>query len=85
MNDLVFGMVTLDGEIIHKGRRQNALPLIINFSQNVAEPSEGTSYLVGDLCQCRWCKLLFVSSHIHFTNRLPMFPSMFLSSYCVEF
>ena len=33
----------------------------------------------------RWYKWPFVTCRIHFTNRLPTFPNMFLSSCCEEF
>ena len=49
-----FELVMLPG--LH-GRRQNSLPLTTNFSQNVAEPSKGISYPVGDLCR-RFTKLI---------------------------
>ena len=29
----------------------------------------------------RWYRLYFVTCRVHFTNRLPMFPSIFLQSY----
>ena len=34
---------------IIKGRHQNSLPLTTNFSQKLTQPSQGISYLVGDL------------------------------------
>ena len=34
-----------------KGRRQNSLPLVTNFSQKLTRPSKGIIYPVGDLCR----------------------------------
>ena len=47
-------------------------PSAYTLQSNTIPPTDGTN-------------ALFVTYQIHFTNRLPMFPSMFLSSYCGEF
>ena len=56
--------------VIIKGRHQNSLPLTTNFSQNVTEPSKGTSYSVGDLC-LHFTKLTGSSAYTLHSNPIP--------------
>ena len=83
-----------------EGRRQNSLPLTTDYSQNVTEPSKGINYPVDDLCRpftkltgpCAYTLHSNPIPSINSTNGLlrlvayisPMFPSMFLSSFCGE-
>ena len=69
-----------------QGRRQNSRPLTTNFSQNVTELTGScVPMLHSNPMPQRWYKRPFVTCHIHFANRSPMFPSMILSSDCGEF
>ena len=51
-------------------RRQNSLPLVTNFSQNITEPSKGISYPVSDLCW-RFTKLTGSSDYTLHNNPMP--------------